>query len=299
MLREVKNPNRPGYRVIRSTVVLAQHSAALKDIIDKSLRRTLKKVERVNYDFAQLDDEDLEVLYGYFDDKFMKKVKREFMFIPYSGAIRDNHGTVAICNLCGKGDSKDTEDNEDHIRYEFLLTNMVDGTDVWCGSTCIINYGLKVKGAKTAEEAKRLLDQSLREHKRQWMIEEWQATNGDHEKIPEQYQQFRRMPYMLRMHGVLYDNFGELQLAGFDMDATRNAAEDGWKDFRTASHFYQRNGFLTETKMEAWTNAKSILQHVAEMQNVLNVSEGVIDPAERFNSFISVGKERKAARRNG
>jgi hypothetical protein len=294
MIREVKNPGRPGYRVIRSTVVLAENSAAIRKIMDKDLRRVLKKVAKVNYDFAQLADADLEVLYGYFDDKFMEKVKDEFIFVPHSGAIRDNHGCVAICCLCGKGDSKDTDDNEDHIRYEFLLTNTAGGNDIWCGGTCIINYGLKVKGAATAEEAKRLLEKTLREHKRQWMIEQWQAANGDHEQIPEQYQQFRRMPYMLRMHGVLYDNFGELQLSGFDMDATRTAAEDTWKEFRSASRFYQRHGFLTETKMESWTNAKNVLQYVAEMQNILSVAEGVIDPNERFEYFIKIGKARKA-----
>jgi len=296
MLKEVRDKNRPGYRVIRSTVVLAQHSVALKDVIDNDLSRVLKRVERVNFDFAQLEDGDLETLYGYFDDKFMEQVKSEFVFIPHRGAIRDNHDNVAICNLCGKGDSKDTDDNEDHIRYEFLLTNTVGGTDVWCGSTCIINYGLKVKGAKTSEEAKRLLEKSLREHKRAWLIEEWQAQNGDHAQIPNQFQEFRRVPYTLRMHGVLYDNFGELQLAGFDMDALRNGAEDTWKEFRAASRFYQRNGFLTDKKMASWIEAKSILTQVSEMQSIVRTGEGATDAIQRFDHFFDIGKERK---RNG
>lgn len=300
MLTEVTNQSgKPGYRVIRSTVVLAQSSAALQDILDKDLSRTLRRVRRVNYDFAQLNDRDLEIIYGYFDDKFMRKVKREFAFIPRRGAIRDNQGTVAICNLCGKGDSKDTDDNEDHIRYEFCLTNLKGGKDVWCGSTCIINYGLKVQGAKTSKQAKRLLEKSLREHKRQWEIEEWQAEHGDHEKIPEQYQSFRRMPYTLRMHGVLYDSFGELQLAGFDVDATRISTESTWKEFRSSSRFYQRHGFLTDKKMSAWMEAKRLLILVSEMSAVLNTSQDMIDPAFRFNHFIEVGRERKAARRNG
>ena len=298
MLKGVKDKHRPGYRVIRSTVVLAQHSAALQDVIDNDLSRVLKRVESVNYDFSQLEDGDLETLYGYFDDKFMNQVKSEFVFIPHHGAIRDNHDRVAICCLCGKGDSKDTDDNEDHIRFEFLLTNTVGGTDVWCGSTCIINYGLKVQGAKTGEEAKRLLEKSLREHKRVWMIEEWQSQNGDHAQIPNQYQEFRRVPYTLRMHGVLYDNFGELQLAGFDMEAARNAAEDTWKEFRSASRFYQRNGFLTDKKMVSWVNAKDLLKQVSEMQKIISSTEGVDDPIRRFDHFFEIGKERKA-QRNG
>lgn len=295
MLGKTKS-GKPGYRVIRSTVVLSQHSVAITDIMDNELSRTIANVESVNFDFAQLEDGDLEVLYAHFDDKFMDRVKSEFMFIPHRGAIRDNGASNAICNLCGKGDSKDTDDNEDHIRYEFLLTNVSGGKDVWCGSTCIINYGLKVKGAETSAEAKKLLEKSLREHKRQWEVEEWQSENGDHANIPNQYKEFRKVPYMMRLHGELFDNFGELQLAGFDMDNIRGGSEETWKAFRTASRFYQRSGFLTEKKMNAWESAKRILNQVSEMRVLISTNEGVVDVEQRFSHFVDIGKERKKNR---
>ncbi len=286
---------RPGYRILRSTVVLAQSSAAITDIINNELSRTIDRVVAVNFDFAQLESRELEVLYGYFDEAFMKRVKDEFIFRGGLGSIRDNGACIATCDLCGKGDSKDEGGNEDHIRFEFCLENVAGGKSVWCGSTCIINFGLKVQGAKTAEEAKRLLEKSLREHKRQWMIEEWQAANPDHESIPNQYQEFRKLPYKMRLHGVLYDNFGELQLANFDVDGVRSVVEDTWKKFRSASRFYQANGFLTGKKQEFWEAAKHAAEQEAQMQACLSGAENLIDPADRFKHFFEIGEEKRKA----
>lgn len=286
-----------GYRVLRTTVVLAENSKAIEDVRDKKLARVIGKVHRVNFDFEQLTDRDLEVLYGYFDDEFMDLVKEEFTFRAYRGTIREVPGE-GICCLCGKGDSKDEGDNRDHLRYEFLLTNIGGGKDVWCGSTCIINYGLKVQGAETGEEAKKILEKTLREHKRQWEIEAWQAENGDHSDIPEQYTQFRRLPYELRSYGGgLLNHFGELQLAGFDVGEIHNNVENRKlaRDFRTAARFYQRKDFLSEKKTDTWSKVKVLLSQINEAKSLLENSRDIIDPDERINHFVKIGKKRAKA----
>jgi hypothetical protein len=284
-----------GYRVLRSTVVLAEHSKAIEEIRDTKLTRVVNKVHRVNFDFEQLTERDLEVLYAYFDDEFMDLVKEEFRFIPRRGAIRDNKGRVGICYLCGKGDSKDEGDNEDNLRYEFLLSNIGGGKDVWTGSTCIVNYGLKVQGAATGEEAKKILQKTLREHIRQWEIEEWQAENGDHEQIPDQYQEFRRLPFKMRSYGEIYTNFGELQLAGFDVDELRNQTDSRhqlFRDFRTASRFYGRKSFLTDKKMETWEKAKAVLADFRAIQVAVESGADIPDSDKRIDHFVKLGKKR-------
>jgi hypothetical protein len=284
-----KQPKKLGYRVLRSTVVLARHSAALADLLADDggdLEDALARVEAANYDFARLDADDLETVYGYFDDDFTAKVLDEFIFVPDMGSIRDNGKCNAICMLCGKGDSKDEGDNEDHIRFEFRLNNIAGGGEVWTGKSCIINYGLKVKGAATAEEAKKLLERSLREHQRQWMIDVWQAENADHDDMAMQFENLRELPRQMKPYGYLMDHFGELQLAGFDMAHIRTETVDTLRPFRTSVRFYQREGYLTPKKSEAWNTAKALLREVSSMRKALEGAKHVVDQDARIAHFL-------------
>lgn len=286
-----------GYRVLRTTVVLAEHSASIQDITDNQLRRVLDRVTAVNYDFGQLTDGQLELLYAYFDDGFMARVKAEFVFHPSQGSIRDNGSCVAICMLCGKGDSRDDGENRDHIRYEFYLQNEVGGKDVWCGETCIINHALKVDGAGTSAEARKLLEQSLRQHKKFWKEERWRAENADHPDIPEHYQAFRFLPNRMSTARVYY--FGELQLAGYDVLGIAARAAEVFKPLKAAARWYQRHDYLPPVKHEAWTEAKKLKVDIEAALQLIQEASNIRDPQERYDFFVDKNPEHQKGENDG
>lgn len=279
------------YRVLRSTIVLAKHSEAYAEIEDSELRAAVGQAIRKNYQFDQIDDSALEVLFAHFDEDFTRRVRREFVFYPRAGSVRVHAEAVAICDLCGKGDSKETGDNKDHLRIEFLLTNTAGGSDVWCGSTCIINFGLKVDGAKTAEEAERLLGMSMRQAVRQFKINAWRAEHPDHTDIPDQYQELRQRTAHAQAN--LHNHFGELVLAGFDMGALTRV-RGVTQTFRTASRFYQREGYLTPAKQADWDDAKRALAAANEMQQILKGAMDIHDPDARFDYFVNLYTSEKS-----
>lgn len=267
-----------GYKIIRSTVVLAMHSAALREIQTPDLERTLKRVVEVNYDMARLTDEELESLYAYFDDAFTDKVKAEFEFGAGAGDVIVHSACEATCLLCGKGDSKDTGDNKDQIRFEFKLSNHAGGRDVWCGSTCIINFGLKVRGAQTAQEAKDLLGKAMRNALRLWKIRQWQAEHPDHEKIPALYEEMRRQ------YINAYTSFVPLMLLGvYEEASTLARATHGLK---LAVRHYQRYAYLPPAKEAAWDAAKRaswVLRHVVP---IMREAENQPTPKARLDYLL-------------
>ncbi len=278
--------NKTHYRVLRSTVVLARQSVALKQVITPELQSALDLVKHKNYQFDQIDADTLELLFASFDEDFTNQVRDEYTFFPDSASVRVHARACAVCELCGKGDSKETGDNRDHLRFEFCLRNTQGGKDTWCGSTCIVNFGLKVDGAATAEEAERLLGQSMRSAIRQFNIEAWRASNPDHEHIQEQYQALRRS--VKHAERFVRDCFGELELAGFD--GTKVEGMRGLVNrMRVAVNFYHREAHLTPKKQQAWTATKRALDGMAEIQTLLDDARDIRDPEKRFEHFANIG----------
>ena len=256
-----------GYRRIRATSVLGASSQHVQRMQDADLNKALARLRKVNFDMDRLSNRNVELLYAHFDKKMSKKITDEFQFHASLCNIQD-HGTCsAFCDLCGKGDSLDGGENQDKLRYTFKLSNHAGGEDVWVGSSCILQHGLHVDGAATAEEAKEILRKSLQAHLTQWRIEAWQAEHPDHTDIPAQWEAFRY--WRPRTYQEAY--WTALGFDVFQIDRERHAA---WKRFRTASKFYARKAHLsinTNTKSETsktqdWLEAKRLLK-IADLVN--------------------------------
>jgi len=288
-----------GYRVKRSTAVLALNSVALNS--QTHLRPALEALAAVNFDMERLDNETVETLYAGLDDTFSAKVLAEFSYVSAFGSVRDNGACIAICNLCGKGDSRDDGANRDHLRYEFKLTNSAGGADVWTGSTCIVNHSLKVQGAGNADEARRILEKSFREHLAMWRIEQWRAEHPDHGEIPNQFEQFRTLPRDLSHYGRYSRYEGEAALLGLDLTTMSREASRAFKPFRAAARKYMRDGhlgfgkgLLPSEKQVAWAGAKTLLTQVVQLERDLLDAAQIIDPDARLAHFLGLREKREA-----
>lgn len=271
------------YRVLRSTVVLAMSSAAIRQVMTPELQRAVDEAKRRNYQFDQIAPELLDHLYASFDADFTRRVREEFTFFPRVGSVRVHGTPVGVCELCGKGDSKETGDNRDHLCIEYLLTNTAGGTDKWCGSTCIVNFGLKVDGAATAEEAARLLGRTMRQAVRQFEINAWRAENGDHASIQSQYESVRSL--VSYVESTVRSYRGELILCGFDAPVLLGARRIQG-DLKRAAAFYLREGWLTPAKMTAWVEGKQLLREVRKVKDVLAAGMNMQGAGARFEYFL-------------
>jgi len=280
------------YRVLRSTVVLALASDAYASIRTPELAAAVDAVVAANYQFDQVADELLELVFVTFDDEFAKRVLGEFRFVPSRENVRVHPKCEAICTLCGKGDSKEEGGNLDFIRFEYRLNNDVSGNEVWCGKTCIIKYGLRVDGAATSEEARGLLERSMREALRQWEINEWRLSHNDHAGMPEEYQRFRgawyARPYNERR---MLQYRVELMIGGLaaTSDDARNRAA---RAFKNAVSFYLRNGFLTEAKQHAWDRAREIT--ASDSEGVALMQRALREPASTLAVLIAHYRAKQA-----
>jgi hypothetical protein len=287
--KTMKTPKKKlGYRVARSTIVLAESSKAITDIESEELRDVLAAVHRVNFDFGRLPDDSLEVVFAHFDEDFTDRVKGEFEFEPDDPTAVKVHDTrEAICVLCGKGNSKDTGDNVDQIRFEFRLTNTAGGDDLWVGSTCILNFGLKVRGADTAEEARKLLEQSCRNALKLWKIRQWQAAHPTHAEIPAQYE---RLCDIARTAAYTAYRYGsELRVLGVNPN-TWSDSKDLLRRFKTSTRFYQRSGHLTPKKMAPWDEAAKLLRDHSGLDAALRQYEQ-LPPKARFDYLVMLARE--------
>ena len=282
------NESKDNYRALRTTIVLALNSAEIASKQTPELEAALAAAQEVNFDFASMDTDHLEEIYAAFDDKFTKRVLKEYEFIPCEQSVTVHNKCEAICNLCGKGDSLETGDNRDKIRIEFRLSNHAGGNEVWCGSTCIKNHGLKVKGAATAAQASKILDRAMRSAVRLWDIQEWQAAHPDHTLIPDQYQQLRRLVNFA--NDAVTNHFAECVLAGVDIDIVAGSLPRVVNAFQVTSKFYTREGYLTELKHGAWSAAKEALGDLVSAQKLFAEADGK-DPSKRFKFFEKAGAE--------
>ncbi len=187
------------------------------------------------------------------------------------GSVRDYGSRYGICELCGKGDSRDDGGNEDKLRYAFKLSNIKPGgRDLWCGSTCIINHALKVEGALTAEHAKSILEKTLREHMALWKVEHWRATHPMHVKIDAQYaalcQESSRLKYRAQAEHTYAKALG-VDPYTLKWDVYRLV-----HTFGTSARFYRRRGHLTEQKMIAWRKAVGMLDALAWLKRTLDAA---------------------------
>lgn len=282
------------YKEVRTTIALLLASTLAKGI-DTTTRTKIQVVVDRNFDLSGLPDDVLEAVFATVDDETMAKVKAEFEFTPRTTNIVDLGAHVGTCALCGKGDSKQTEgdDNRDKLRYHWRLSNIAGGEDLWVGSTCILNHALKVRGAETAEEARAILERTMRECLALWKAEAWRVANPDHAMIPKHYRDLSDFSHSFKNYGT----YGSRGHDIYTLGQTQNGIY--WKlrklttQMKAVSRFYERKSALTESKDATWKEARALLKSLNWMAKVLDETRNL--PNERRTVALLEAKQQREA----
>ena len=152
------------YHDKRVTLHLAMLSACCREIAN--LGEALDLLPGVGWDVYALPQKAQEVIFAEFDESLEEKIKAEFIADP--AYLIDLGHAMGTCPLCG------------HVgcRYIFRIANTANGKTVECGSECIVTHGLCVKGAETAEHARKALQVTISRHIKKLKIEAWHTESG-------------------------------------------------------------------------------------------------------------------------
>jgi len=202
------------------------------------------------WDWTKLARGDAEAIYGLVDDALVEKAKAEFAADTTTVVDLDRHWSDApqfvdedgdtFCPLCG----------HKHLRWGFTLKNTVKaetehelGRDLLTGSTCVVEYGLRVDGTTTAEAALAALNKAIAGLTRKAEREDWRRDHPEHAAelaivaLAESYVG-KRWYYVVP-------------------NAARPYLPSGWGNYRNYQHadyakwarattkYYKANGFLT------------------------------------------------------
>jgi hypothetical protein len=191
------------------------------------LKRVLDTLPGIEYDLTRLDQESLELLFAEFDGDLEKSIRDEFEADPYY--LSDLGIPDGECPLCG----------HQGCRFIFRLVNTKGGEDIKCGSECIITYGISVKGAETAEAARKLLEKAIREAIKKVKIETWH----------KEYE-------FERDHFTIVDSaLGRISSwrPGTEYKIWNKARELRKNELVKVIDFYDKHGWLnTERRWESW-----------------------------------------------
>jgi hypothetical protein len=134
------------------------------------LREVLDYLAQEDWNTKALTKTQNELIFALVDGPLGDRAKSEFH--ADTSTIIDHRSSDASCKLCG----------HKHIRWEFQLRNDAGGKDVWTGSTCIVQYGLRVDGEATSEDALARLNAAINAAKKKAYRDDWQKANPDHER---------------------------------------------------------------------------------------------------------------------
>lgn len=206
------------------------------------------------WDWAKLTQADAEAIYGLVNDDLVERAKAEFSADTTTVVDMDRHYADhpefvdedgdTFCPLCG----------HKHVRWGFTLRNLAnprpdarEGSSLLTGSTCVVQYGLRVDGSTTAEAALAALNKAIAGLQRKAEREDWQAAHPDHVQDmatlakAEQYigpDWMRVIPWSARAE--LPRPWG-----------SRNSAHHNLgKWLRATLKFYRANRFLTAARSE-------------------------------------------------
>ena len=280
------------YKHIRTTCTILLASTQFATL-DESVRACIRALVEINFDVSRLADAHVEAL-TLLDDDLLAKARAEFEFTPARGAIRDHGEHVGHCALCGKGDSKrgEGEENRDKLRYDFRLANVAGGEDLFVGADCIVNFGLKVRGAETSAEARALLERTLREHIAIWRTETWRAENGDHADIPALSGTLTDRLFPWKYYGRFGRRDTDIRLLGQEQHRIYSALTNAARTMRTIARFYARKGALTPQKTAEWRQAKGLAKSLTWIEGVLDSTERLQGP-ERATALIAARESRE------
>lgn len=187
----------------------------------------LDQLADCGFDVHQLDSEGQELLTAYFDVELETRIIAEFEADP--SYVIDLGEASGVCSLCG----------HQGCRWIFRVNNVQNGRSINCGSECIVTYGLAVKGAETAEHARKALEATIRRHQRRLKIEAWHKDMGFD---PELFEVLAKGLQEIRQDDVL------------PYKVTNSAYYKLVKDLPKLVKFYQRTGWLNTPKRWAeWT----------------------------------------------
>jgi len=246
------------YKQVRTTIALLKHSTIFLEFSVEE-RAAFNEIARLNYDLSAAKSLALEHAFAKLDDEVMGRARDEFEFVRGRTSIRNHGACIASCALCGKGDSKDDGTNQDKLQYDFCLTNTQGGTDLWVGSNCILNFGLKVRGAATSEEARAILERNLRECMSIWKKEAWRNDNPEHARIAEHFAALERLCHDFRWYGRYGSMKGDILTLGQTQEGVFRRCQAAVQPMRNALRFYERADYLTDAKAVAWKEARRLL----------------------------------------
>ena len=168
------------------------------------------------------------------------------------------------CPLCG----------HKHIRWGFVVRNDDDGGKLFrCGSSCVVQYGLRVDGEATAEAALKKLNAAISGMQRKATREDWQTDHPDHADD-------------MMIVGLALMLLADHRRWSWDVKRKLRSGsqwwDQTWKAWATSAKatikYYRKHDFITQTRT-AWlyqegglSSARTIIQQHAAATNT--------DPAE-------------------
>lgn len=194
---------------------------------DPTFAGVLDQLVDCGFDVHQLDAESQELLTAYFDVELERRIIAEFEADP--SYVIDLGKASGVCPLCG----------HQGCRWIFRITNVKNGQSIDCGSECIVTHGLAVKGAETAEHARKALEATIRRAQRAIKIEAWHQDMGFDPKL---FEVLAKGLYEIQHDDVL------------PYKVTNSAYYKLVKDLPKLVKFYQRHGWLnTKKRWAEWT----------------------------------------------
>lgn len=139
------------------------------------------------WDWSTLTPADAEAIYGLVNDDLVEQAKAEFAADTTTVVDLDRHKADSPEFLDSDGDTHCPLCGHKHIRWGFSLRNTAKaetrsemGSDLLTGSTCVVQYGLRVDGETTAEAALAALNAAIARLTRKAECEDWQKEHPDH-----------------------------------------------------------------------------------------------------------------------
>lgn len=233
----------------RITLNLMRHAASCPDDVVV----VADKLAEARWDWNVLTKLEAEVIFTYVTGPAAEAALGEFF--ADTRTIHDitrDRGTADRAYIDDDGDTHCPLCGHKHIRWGFVVRNDAGGKDFRCGSSCVIQYGLRVDGEATAEAALKKLNAAIAGMQQKATREDWQEQRPDHEDqmaIVAQAEDIvarcawkhpRQLPYKVRARM---------------RDAWGGWPDRVWKEWaknaRAAGKYYRKNAFLT-AKRTAW-----------------------------------------------
>lgn len=282
------------YKHVRTTVVLLMSSTIFREFSPQE-QQAFREIERLNFDLSAAGGTSLEYAFAKLDDEVMARARAQYEFVANEpNSIRNHYDRIATCRLCGKGDSKDDGSNKDKLQYDFRLQNTEGGADLWVGSDCIVNFGLKVRGAETSEEARAILERNLRQCMSLWKKEAWRNEHPDHVELMKHFHALEDATGEFKYYGKYGRRGPDIAILGQSQNTIFRRCQALLRCMRGALRFYQRTNYLTPSKTEEWRQTKLWLFSLGWLTRTLDTSaQMTYEQREDFLRKARVEREAK------